>query len=255
MRQQELRIAPGEPAIPPGEHGERHGVEIETLLRQTIFVAARPVLIGPSLQHAQLRESAETVGENVRRDPQVPLELVETSGPQEGLADDEPAPAIAENSERTCDWARALALEERRPRFTPSPRVRAAESAPSPARERDIDGSSLDRLVAFRAGEHRFESGAAAGVCGLLRLCPAVYAPALAPAHGGREAHEEIAPARAEHVLRQGRSFRSGSYLEQSPPRQLAEARLEGRARYAEPITEFIEAPYIVDDRLAQNQP
>ena len=70
-------------------------------------------MVGPPRRHTQVHEWAEAIGENVRGDAEVRQGVVEGSGPEETLADDEGPPAVADDLKGTRDWARPFALEER----------------------------------------------------------------------------------------------------------------------------------------------
>jgi len=53
--------------------------------------------VGDFLQHVCLNEAGETLLEDVSRNPESPLEIVEAADAQEGVADDEHAPPLADD--------------------------------------------------------------------------------------------------------------------------------------------------------------
>jgi hypothetical protein len=84
-----------EPALPPHEHGERKVVKVEAFLGESVLVTDGPGLVLDFGEDTELDESPESARENVRRDVEPTLKLIESPGAEEALPDDEPAPPIA----------------------------------------------------------------------------------------------------------------------------------------------------------------
>src|SRR5262249_28336513 len=60
-----------------------------------VLRARRLVLIGHPLQHTVVDEMAQALPEDVARDPEPALEVIETADAEEGVTDDEQAPPLA----------------------------------------------------------------------------------------------------------------------------------------------------------------
>ena len=73
----------------PVHDREEHGVEVETLLREAVLVALRPLLIELALQDLVRDERVQAVAEDVPRHAGVPLQLLEAADAEERLAEDE----------------------------------------------------------------------------------------------------------------------------------------------------------------------
>ena len=73
------------------------------LLRQVVLVALGPLDVPNPLENALLDESVKTVGEHVAGDAETLLELVEAAKAEEGVADDQQCPALADDLEGAGD--------------------------------------------------------------------------------------------------------------------------------------------------------
>ena len=67
-------------------------------------------MVEHALEDALFDEPIETVREHVASDPETLLELVEPRQPEEGVADDQPGPALTDDLERLCDRAGLLSV-------------------------------------------------------------------------------------------------------------------------------------------------
>ena len=70
-----------------------------------VLVALGPLAIPNPLENALLDEPAKTVGKHVAGDAETLLELVEVAKAEEGVADDQQRPALADDLEGTGDRA------------------------------------------------------------------------------------------------------------------------------------------------------
>ena len=80
-------------AIAPLQQGHHDRPQVEALLGQAVLEARGAVLVGHALEDALVDEAAEAVGEDVARDAEVALEVVEAAHAHERLAHDEDRPA------------------------------------------------------------------------------------------------------------------------------------------------------------------
>ena len=62
-------------------------------------MAQRALLVGDALDHAMLLQARQTGLQNVARDPEVRLELVEAPQPEQDVAHDQQRPALAHHLE------------------------------------------------------------------------------------------------------------------------------------------------------------
>ena len=74
------------PAVPPAHQGHHHGIKVEPLRGQAVFVALGPFLVEASLQDARSHQLPQPVGDEVARRPGLLHEVREATGAQEGLA-------------------------------------------------------------------------------------------------------------------------------------------------------------------------
>ena len=70
-----------------------------------VLVSLGPLAVADALEDALVDEPAEAVGEDVARDAEALLELVEAAAAEEGVADDQERPALADDLERPRDRA------------------------------------------------------------------------------------------------------------------------------------------------------
>jgi len=105
--------------VAPGQQAPEHRAEIPAALRQQVFMARRMFAIAPALQETRLDQAVEAPAENVGRDLQALLELVEAGETLKGVPKDQHRPPIAYPVQAAGDGAlhigEALALHDRSP--------------------------------------------------------------------------------------------------------------------------------------------
>src|SRR4030095_10081883 len=88
--------------------------QIAALLREPVLRPGRVVLIRNALEHAIVDQLPQSIVENVARNPEPRLEVVEPAYAQERVADDQHAPPLAHDLEalghRAVHVLEALAL-------------------------------------------------------------------------------------------------------------------------------------------------
>src|SRR5262249_61771106 len=86
--------------VAPREQRNEHGEEIPRLWRQNIFVARRAIAIATPDEHAGLGEMREASRQDVGRNPETWLELVETRHALKGIPQDHDTPPFAYRFQR-----------------------------------------------------------------------------------------------------------------------------------------------------------
>ena len=92
-------------AIAPPEQPHQGGPQVEALLREPVLEALGPLLVAVALEHTLVDEAREPVGQDVAGDSKALLETLEAAHSEEGVADHEHRPAIANQLERAGDGA------------------------------------------------------------------------------------------------------------------------------------------------------
>jgi len=69
-----------EPFVSPAGHDHQQVDQFSALLRQDVLVARSPV-VGTAVEHALVDEVVQSLGQDLARDPEVGLELLEPSEP------------------------------------------------------------------------------------------------------------------------------------------------------------------------------
>src|SRR4051794_25947554 len=87
-------------AVAPLHEREQRDAELRPLLGQPVLVALGALAVANPLEDPLLDEPGEPVREHVARDAEALLELVEAADAEEGVADDEQCPALADELER-----------------------------------------------------------------------------------------------------------------------------------------------------------
>jgi hypothetical protein len=82
---------------------DERDMKIAALSGQPVLVPLRPFLIANPLEDSFVDEPAKTLGENLPRDPETPLELVEPAQPQESVPNDQQRPSLPDDLEGMCD--------------------------------------------------------------------------------------------------------------------------------------------------------
>jgi hypothetical protein len=93
------------PAVAPAGERDDDGIEVAALLGETVLVARRPLLVGHALEDAVLGQLLQAIGEAMARGAEVGVEVLEAAHAEEGVAQDEERPAVADDRERAGDRA------------------------------------------------------------------------------------------------------------------------------------------------------
>src|SRR5262249_49307797 len=84
-----------QPAVAPAHERQDDRQKIPAFFREAVFPARRVLLIGAPLQYPPSHQPFQAVGQDVARDPEAPLEVLEAPQPQKRVTDDEQRPPIA----------------------------------------------------------------------------------------------------------------------------------------------------------------
>jgi hypothetical protein len=93
------------PPVAPAPQGQQDVEQVLALVGQDVFVARGMLLIAPACEDTAGDEAVEPFGEDVPGDPEIPPELIEPPDAQEGVAQDQHAPAVAEQLQAVGDHA------------------------------------------------------------------------------------------------------------------------------------------------------
>ena len=91
--------------VAPLHQRDHHRPEVDPLLGEPVLVPWRALLVGAPLEDPLLDQPLQPRLQHVPRDPEVPLEVVEAANAEEGVADDQERPALADDLERSRDRA------------------------------------------------------------------------------------------------------------------------------------------------------
>ena len=92
-------------AVAPLHQRDDRGPQVEALFGEEVFEALGALLVAAPFQHAVLEQTLQARVEDVARDAEVALQLVEATQPEEDVADDEQRPALADHLECAGDAA------------------------------------------------------------------------------------------------------------------------------------------------------
>ena len=98
----------GEVTVAPLQQCDHGGSELAALARQAVLVASRPLLVADALEDSLVDQVAESLGEHVAGDAETRLKLLEALQPEEGVTDDQQAPPLPDDLERSRDRADLL---------------------------------------------------------------------------------------------------------------------------------------------------
>ena len=98
-------ILVGGPAVAPGDEGHDGRDEVGTFFGQYVIVANGMVLVGTPGEHAVLDQRVEPFGEQLARNAEVALEVVESAEPDRDAREDERCPPLADDVERASQGA------------------------------------------------------------------------------------------------------------------------------------------------------
>src|SRR5215207_7392744 len=91
--------------VAPLPQGDERDMKVAALSRQVVLVPRRPFLIGNPFEDSLVDEPAKTVGENLPRDPEISLELVESTQSQQSVSNDQQRPSLTNHLEGARDRA------------------------------------------------------------------------------------------------------------------------------------------------------
>ena len=97
--QQRRALLAGVMLVSPMHETYHYRIEIETLLCEAILEARWRVLVGDLLENAVIDKVFETFGQDAPCDAEALLEVFEAADAQEGLAQHEQRPAVADDRE------------------------------------------------------------------------------------------------------------------------------------------------------------
>jgi len=89
--------------VAPLPQADERDMEVAALSGQVVLVPLRPFLIGNPLEDSFLDQPAKTVGENLPRDPETSLELIESTQSQQSVPNDQQGPSLADYLEGARD--------------------------------------------------------------------------------------------------------------------------------------------------------
>ena len=89
--------------VAPLPQADERDMKVAALSGQVVLVPLRPFLIGNPLEDSFVDQPAKTVGENLPRDPEIPLELVESTQSQQSVPNDQQRPSLTDHLEGACD--------------------------------------------------------------------------------------------------------------------------------------------------------
>ena len=87
----------GQIVVAPVHEGEQGDEQLTAHRGEPVLKAVGVLVVADSLEHSGLDEPTKPVGEHVAADAETCLELFETAPPQEGVPDEEQAPALADH--------------------------------------------------------------------------------------------------------------------------------------------------------------
>src|SRR4029078_5363653 len=73
---------PGEPLVAPPDHHHQDVEQLGALLREDVL-EPRPPVVGPAFEHPARHEVVQPLGEDLARDAEIGLELLEPCEPDE----------------------------------------------------------------------------------------------------------------------------------------------------------------------------
>src|SRR5215218_1299337 len=99
----EHRRLPAAVIVAPLPQTDERDMKVAALSGQVVLVPRRPFLIANPLEDSFVDQPAKTLSENLPRDPEVSLELVESSQSEQSVPDDQQRPSLADHLEGACD--------------------------------------------------------------------------------------------------------------------------------------------------------
>lgn len=96
---------PGKPSLAIRVERHHHIEEVLPHLGEPVLVAERPLLVGDRFEQPDLHQAVKAVGQRVPSDAEALDEGVEAADPQEGVAEDEHRPGVAQQLDGVGDRA------------------------------------------------------------------------------------------------------------------------------------------------------
>ena len=89
--------------VAPLPQADQRDVKLASLSGQAVLVPLRPFLIANPLEDSFVDKPAKALGENLPRDPEISLELVESTQSQQRIPNDQQRPSLTDHLEGACD--------------------------------------------------------------------------------------------------------------------------------------------------------
>ena len=89
--------------VAPLPQADERDMKVAPLSGQVVLVALRPFLIANPLEDSFVDKPAKALGENLPRDPEISLELVESAQSQQSVPNDQQRPSLTDHLESACD--------------------------------------------------------------------------------------------------------------------------------------------------------
>ena len=89
--------------VAPLPQADEREMKVAALPGQAVLVPLGPFLIANPLEDSLLDEPAKALGEDLPRDPETQMELVEATQSQESVPDDQERPSLTDHLEGVCD--------------------------------------------------------------------------------------------------------------------------------------------------------
>ena len=89
--------------VAPLPQADERDMKVPALCGQVVLVPLRPFLIGNPLEDSFVNQPAKTVGENLPCDPEISLELIESTQSQQSVPNDQQRPSLADYLEGARD--------------------------------------------------------------------------------------------------------------------------------------------------------
>jgi hypothetical protein len=93
------------PPVAPAPQGQQDVEQVLALVGQDVLVPRGALLVAAACEDAAGDKAVESFGEDVPGNPEIPPELIEPPDAQEGVAQDQHAPAVAEQLQASGDHA------------------------------------------------------------------------------------------------------------------------------------------------------
>ena len=85
--------------VAPLPQADQRDVKLASLSGQAVLVPLRPFLIANPLEDSFVDKPAKALGENLPRDPEISLELVESTQSQQSVPNDQQRPSLTDHLE------------------------------------------------------------------------------------------------------------------------------------------------------------